>query len=349
MRALAIRFKGYSYVSFALLFATVLLGALGGSFSLRAAAPPDMTVYYGIEEEEADVIIRAFEKENGVSVDGEQVKTGMMVERLEKEKAAPKASVVFGGSLPAYLTAKDKGLLEAYRSPKVKKFDKKFYDKKGMWTGIYVGIIGFCTNEALGVKPPKSWDDLLKPEYRGRVVLSSPLTSGTAFTYVATLVQIMGEDEAFNYLMRLDLQMMTYTRSGSEPCKMVNRGAAAVGLSFAHDIIKVDPKGKTTTITFPREGTGIEIGGSAVVKGAPNPKMARKFIDFLVDKKIQGLYGKGILCPRFPTNPKVPPPSAAFVKSGELKLIRFDFDWSGENEERIKKKWDKLIGSKRKK
>ncbi|MFH1537779.1 MAG: ABC transporter substrate-binding protein [bacterium] len=327
------------------LVACVLFGAL----RISAAPPPDMTVYYGIEEEEAEVIIKAFEKESGARVEGVQVKTGIMVEKLEKEKESPVASVLFGGSLPAYLTAKSKGLLEAYRPPGTKKFDRKFFDKDGMWTGIYVGIIGFCTNENLGVKPPKSWKDLLNPEYKSRIVLSSPLTSGTAYTYIATLVQIMGEDETFDYLMRLDLQVMTYTRSGSEPCKMVNRGAAAVGLSFAHDIISIDPKGRNTTITFPREGTGIEIGGSAIVKGAPNPELARKFIDFLADKKIQGLYGKGILSPRFPTNPDVPPPSAAFVKSGELKLIQFDFQWSGKNEERLKKKWDKLIGSKRKK
>lgn len=327
--------------------AALLLTAAWTLTSLSAEKPPaanTMTVYSGLVEREADAIIKAFEKETGAKVKVVSIKTGELAHRLEQEKASPAASAVFGGSLPVYITAKNKGLLEPWKPAGVKGYDRKFVDPDGDWVGIYVGIIGFCSSRGAKVKPPKSWDDLLKPEYKGKIVLSSPLTSGTAYTYVATLVQLMGEEKAFDYLEKLDRQTLKYTDSGSKPCAMVKDGAAGVGLSFAHDIILLDPKGAKMEISFPREGTGIEVGGAAVVKNAPNRALARKFIDFLTGPKIQSQYGKGVFPPRFPTNPKVPPPSNAFTVSG-LKLIQFNLEWSGENEERLKTRWKKQFGA----
>ena len=70
--------------------------------------------------------------------------------------------------------------------------------------GIYSGPLGFgCNTELLAKKKmdvPKSWADLLKREYKGEIQVANPASSGTAYTMVATLVQLMGEDKAFDYL-----------------------------------------------------------------------------------------------------------------------------------------------------
>ncbi|MEW5946793.1 MAG: ABC transporter substrate-binding protein [bacterium] len=335
------RLKAAAVAALAAVSSAYLMCGVAGRVSPQPAA--GMIVYTGLPAEEAEIFTGAFEKKHGVRVELEAVKTGEMTERLLKESASPAASVVFGGSLPSYLAAKEKGLFEVYRSPAAKGFDRKFVDGDGMWTGIYVGIIGFCTGRASGVEPPASWDDLLKPEFKGRIVLASPLSSGTAYITLATLVQLMGEDGAFEYMKRLDGQVAAYTRSGSKPCRMAYEGAAAVGVSFAHDILQVDRGGKKLALSFPKEGTGLEIGGAAVVKGAPNVSAARAFVDFLCSRQVQSLYGSAGIPPRFPTHPKVKPPVDAFAKGKLVKFVQFDFEWSGRNEERLKKKWENLV------
>ena len=82
---------------------------------------------------------------------------------------------------------------------------------------------------------PKSWADLLKPEYKGEIQVANPASSGTAYTMIATLVQLMGEDKAFEYLKGLHKNVGQYTRSGTGPIKAVARGETAVSISFVHD------------------------------------------------------------------------------------------------------------------
>ena len=73
--------------------------------------------------------------------------------------------------------------------------------------GIYSGPLGFGYNTELLAKKklavPRSWADLLKPEYKGEIQVANPASSGTAYTMIATLVQLMGEDKAFDYLKAL--------------------------------------------------------------------------------------------------------------------------------------------------
>src|SRR5205085_10960623 len=82
---------------------------------------------------------------------------------------------------------------------------------------------------------PRAWADLLKPEYKGEIQVANPAPSGTAYTMIATLVQLMGEDKAFEYLKGLHRNVSTYTRSRTAPIKAVPGGEPAVSISFVHD------------------------------------------------------------------------------------------------------------------
>ena len=99
--------------------------------------------------------------------------------------------------------------------------------------------LGFGYNTELLAKKklavPRSWADLLKPEYKGEIQVANPASSGTAYTMVATLVQLMGEDKAFEYMKGLHKNIGQYTRSGTGPIKAVARGETAVSISFVHD------------------------------------------------------------------------------------------------------------------
>jgi iron(III) transport system substrate-binding protein len=328
--------------------ATIVAAAALLSFVVGTHAEkgkPELLCYSGLAIDEANFFAAAFNKYVGgnVNIKVERLDTGLLSTTLEKQGEKCPASVMFGGSLPAYLAAADKGLFQPYQSPEAEKFDKKFKDPGGRWIGIYVGIIGFATNEKLGVSAPESWADLLKPEYKGKIEMSNPEYSGTAYITVSTLIQLMGEEAAFEYLAKLDKQIAAYPHSGSEPAKMAAKGSVAVGISFAHDILNSHADNPKLKLTFPREGTGIEIGGAAILKHAPNTELAREFIDFLASPAAQNLYGTSGVPPRFPTNPSAKNKTVELTRGKTIKLINFDFAFSAKEEARIKKKWTNLI------
>ena len=79
------------------------------------------------------------------------------------------------------------------------------------------------------IAAPACWADLIKPEFKGEVQIANPNSSGTAYTFLATMVQILGEEEAFKYMKALDGNINQYTKSGAAPAQAVARGETLVG------------------------------------------------------------------------------------------------------------------------
>ena len=84
---------------------------------------------------------------------------------------------------------------------------KQALDSKYRTVGVYLGPLGFGYNTELlakkKIKPPTSWADLLKPEYKGAIQMANAASSGTSYTVIAMLAQLLGEDKAFEYMKQL--------------------------------------------------------------------------------------------------------------------------------------------------
>ena len=167
-------------------------------------------------------------------------------------------------------------------------------DPDNAWAGVYVGSLGFATNqnwleENPDVEPPTSWDDLLKPEFTGQMMVAHPSSSGTSYTALCTILQMMGEEEGWEFLNDYAGQVLQFTKSGAAPAKFVGQGEAAVGIVFSHDIVAEIEKGSPLVLTFPEEGTGYEIGGMGIIKGAEHPDAAQKWFDWALEPATQEL------------------------------------------------------------
>lgn len=339
--------KMFSMILAATLTTTLFVGC-GAKNTETSSSKKDqkVTIYCGLMEDYMVAATKQFESETGIKVEAVRMSSGEIVGRIKAEKENPKASVWFGGPADGFIQAQKDGLLEKYVSPNAKDIPDQFKDKDGYWTGIYKGYLGIVANQKLlkekGAQLPTSWEDLLKPEFKGQIVVSNPGSSGTAYTYLATMVQIMGEEKAMDYMKKLNGQVKSYQKSGTAPGRMVGQGEAMVGITFLHDAIKYREEGmKDIVITAPKEGTGYEIGGVGLIKGGPNQEAAKKFVDWCLTKKAQEI-GQTVGSYQFLTNPQAKPPKQV-EELKDAKLIDYKLEWAGSHKNELIEKWNNAI------
>ena len=294
-----------------------------------------------------------FEKSQGVKVNMTLKGSGEAIAQIMAERANPKTDLWFGGTGDPHLQAAEQGLTMEYKSPTLPKLHdwaQKQAEQSGYRTvGIYSGPLGFGYNTELIAKKklpiPKTWGDLLKPEYKGEIQSANPSSSGTAYTMIATLVQLMGEDKAFDYLKKLHGNIATYTRSGTGPIKAVARGESTISISFVHDGPGEKAQGFPLETVTPTDGTGAEIGSMSIIKGARNVDAAKKFYEWVLTPSAQAL-GAATLQFQLPSNKetKVDPRVPDFRK---IKLINYDYAKYGQTAERKRliQRWEKEVNS----
>ncbi len=286
------------------------------------------------QEEWCQGMKEEFEEEFGITVNYVRMSTGEALARLEAEKDNPQFDIMWGGPIDTYIAGSNEGMFAQYESPNVENLldIDKYQDPDNYWSGIYLGSLGFATNTDFlaanpGLEAPTSWDDLLKPEFQDQVLVAHPSTSGTSYTAMATILQLMGEDAGWEYLDKYADQMLQFTKSGSAPAKFVGAGEGAVGVVFSHDIVKQIEAGLPLVLSFPEDGTGYEIGGMAIVEGAQNLDAAQKWYDWALTAEAQAL-GPKYKAYQAPTVGGV---ELAYPELLEVNLIDYDFQWAGDN------------------
>lgn len=299
------------------------------------------------------MIAVTFEKSQGVKVNMTLKGSGEALAQILAERANPKTDVWFGGTGDPHLQAAEQNLSQEYRSPslpQLHEWAQKQAEQAGYKTvGIYSGPLGFGYNVELLKKKnlpvPTLWSDLLKPEYKGEIQSANPASSGTAYTMIATLVQLMGEDKAFDYLKKLHGNIATYTRSGTGPIKAVARGEATISISFVHDGPGEKAQGFPLETVTPSDGTGAEIGSMSIIKGARNLDAAKKFYEWALTPSAQAL-GAATLQFQLPSNKatKVDPRVPDFRR---IKLIDYDYAKYGQVAERRRliQRWEREVNS----
>src|ERR1043165_2269763 len=210
-----------------------------------AHAQGSLVIYCGVNEEWCRAAVTAFERETGIKVSMTRKSAGEIYAQLKAEASNPRADVWWGGTGDPHMQAAAEGLTLEYKSAKLSELQdwavKQWEQSKGRAVGIYSGALGFGFNTELikkkGIVEPKCWADLLDPKLKDEVQVADPNSSGTAYTLLATIVQIMGEDKGFDYLKALHKNISQYTKSGAAPAKAASLGETAVGIVFIHDAV----------------------------------------------------------------------------------------------------------------
>ena len=333
--------------TFRALFSASILAAGAAS----ASAEGSLVMYCGVQEEWCRAMSTTFEKETGIKVAMTRKSAGEVYAQLRAEASNPRADIWWGGTGDPHLQAAEEGLTLEYESPANKDLHdwalNQWKAAKQRSIGIYAGALGFGYNteqiKAKGLPEPKCWADLLNPKLRDDVQVADPNSSGTAYTLLATVVQLMGEDKGFDYLKALHKNVSQYTKSGAAPAKAASLGETAVGIVFIHDAVVFAVQGDPIKAVAPCEGTGYEIGSMSIVKGARNLDNAKKFYDWALSPAAQALAAPAKSY-QVPSNKNAPVPPQA-PKMSEMKLINYDFVKYGSSAERSRllTKWDKEV------
>ena len=329
---------------------TIPILALAGTIA-ASSAHAQLSVLCSVQVEWCTAAVAAFEKQTGIKVSMTQKGSGESIAQINAEKDNPKTDLWFGGTGDPHLQAAELGLTQPYQSPML---DQLHPWAKGQWTisgqktvGIYAGALGIGYNtEVLAKKKlpvPKCWADLIKPEFRGEIQMANPNASGTAYTAIATLVQLMGEEQAFEYLKKLHANINNYPRSGTGPIKAVARGETSVSISFIHDAPGDALAGLPAKALAPCEGTGYEIGSMSIIKGARNLDHAKKFYDWALTADAQKIAAQTKQF-QLPSNKGAPQPPEA-PRFADMKLIDYDQMKYGSVAERKRliARWDREV------
>ncbi len=292
-----------------------------------------------------------FAKETGIKVSMVRKSSGESFAQIKAERRNPKVDIWWAGTGDPHLQAAGEGFTYKYKSPSLHKLQKwailQAEQSDYRTVGVYAGALGIAYNhkilEKKGMPKPKGWNDLTNSVYKGEIQMANPNSSGTAYTATATIMQVFGEKNGFEYMKKLHKNINQYTKSGSAPVKSAARGENIIAIVFMHDAVKQAVKGFPITTIAPVEGTGYEVGSMSIIKGARNLKNAKKWYEFALRADVQSLAVKAKAF-QVPSNKEAEVPKEA-PRLEDIKLINYDFKTFGSKEtrRRLLSRWDKEV------
>ncbi len=259
-----------------------VIGAVAGAVMLAAGitVAGELVIYTASNPKIHKDIVAAFSKARpDINVKSVNMSTGPITERTIAEKANPQADVIYMVNGIALEQLKSAGVLEPYM-PKNTKIAAAFKDEDGFYMGHNATIMAMAVNTKLlkekKLPMPASWEDLIKPVYKGQITVAAPTKSGTGLSIFSTMLDMYG----WNFIDNLHQNIFQYNSSGSAAARQTGRGETVIGLSYDTAILQQVQAGVPVKLVIGRLSPNI-IEGGGLLAGAPHPKEAKIFLDWL--------------------------------------------------------------------
>ena len=310
-----------------------------------ASYTPEIKIYAVIHEEETLALTELFTKQTGIPAAYLRASTGELVNRVISEKDNPQADILLGGASSYHIQADEEGALEPYSSPLAKGLPQYAVASDGTWTGFCVLALGIGINEArykekfADIPEPKTWEDLLRSEYKGEIVMTNPVASSTAYLFLQNQLQRLGDEKGWDYLLTLAPLVGQFPDSGSAPAKLIGTGEYALGISYIHALAKYKAEGFEVKTVAPPESVG-DVDCISIMKNTKNLDAAKKFVDFMLSKEAQELMAS--ISFATPVNPEAKS-AAGSVGVESLDLIEYDVNTASAQKDAVLAKWAKEV------
>ncbi len=263
-----------------ILLAAGILGVTGAA----VAADNKVVLYTAHKSSIVQKMIPLFEAETGIKAEVVQLGSGDVFRRARAEAGAPKADVIW--SVTGSLLGENADLLTPYAPKDQGAIDERFISSPA-WTPyttvIYVLMVN--TRMVKDADIPKNWAALSDPKWKGKLASARVDNSGSAFQQMTTVLTAGGDKGWENY-GKLAKNFVFSDSSGAVP-RFVADGEAALGLTLEDNALEYVAGGAPVKISYIEDGTTTSPDGVAMLKGAPNPEPAKRFIDWALSKKTQ--------------------------------------------------------------
>lgn len=271
-----------------------------------------VVIYTSFDEMYSRPILEDFERRTGIRVlpvyDTEVSKTTGLVTRLIAEHGRPRADVFWNAEVAQTIVLKSKGILAAYRSPSAEAIPPEHKDPDAFWTGFAARARVLIYNSDLVKAPPKSIQDLARPEWAGKAAIAHPLF-GTTATQAAALFALWGDEKAKTFLHQLRENRVAVLPGNADVRDLVASGEYAIGLTDTDDANGGVEDGLPVRWLFPDQeeggiGTLVVPNTVALIQGGPNPNEGRALIDYLLSPEVEARLAQSRTM-QVPLNPSV--------------------------------------------
>ena len=274
-------------LGFALL-ATLLLSrapGYGQSANLIEAGKKEgkVVAYGSLESDNADAVFQVFKKKTGIEVDYWRASATKVMDRALSEYRAgkPLFDMIITNDAPMQIMLKE-GIFTKYDSPSAKDFTKDSIDPNlgPRYRNVIIGVI-YNRDVIKPADAPKSLEDLVKPQYRGKLVMPDPTQHTTTTQWVASLEKLMGKEKAEKYIRDLAAQKPVLVESLLPAAERVSTGETPIGISYVKYVYMYSQKG--APMDYVRLGKMMGDGHYvALGSKAPHPNAGKALIDFFL-------------------------------------------------------------------
>ena len=280
------------------LLIALLTVAVGVPVGVTPAAD-EVVVYSGRKEMVIKPVVEAFQKKTGIPVKLKIGKTSGLANELIQEKARPRADVFIATEAGVMEVLTKNGVLNAYVSPEAKGLEPGFRDKEGQWTGISsrARVLLYNKNLVPEKDVPRSVFQLTDPKWKGRVAIAGT-RERTTLSWVSSLVAVKGAEFTRIYLAKLYANGLKILPDNTDVWQGVGRGEFAIGLANSPNYFLARKADYPVGVVYPDQddggsGTLLNLNAIALVKGAANPRAARRFVDFVLSAEGQRILVNG--------------------------------------------------------
>lgn len=316
----------------------------------------ELQLYSTMTEADLEAVISCFnEVYPDINVTVTSGGIGEITAKIQAEAGNPQGDVTWGGLADSdgtqyadlfeqWVSDHDDESMEGYSTP------------NGVYSMDHLSTICFCVNTELEAELGlniQSYEDLLDPVLKGKIVISDPNSSSAAWNNLCNIFSVYGIDteEAWNYIDAL-LENMVVVEKSSVCFNAVSDGEYVVGLTYEDGAIKLNQSAAelgteaVTEVRYPTNGTSASAFGMAVIKGAPHMEAAKAFVNFVCSAEGQSAlaeYMEGTL--RF-TNANYTSPANAWLKaSGDMKWVVRDVPTLTEKKAELLAKWTEHVSA----
>lgn len=296
-----------TFLSITAALSLTLLAACGntdaGNETANAKSGDQSVITYNTPEKWGNYgeVLKVFTDETGIKAPNDPKNSGQTLAALQAEKDAPVADVAYVGIAFANQLAEAE-LIEASEPKNVDQIPDDLKDADGRWYTVHTGTVAFLVNEDHldGAPVPKSWADLLKPEYEGKVGYLDPTQAAVGYSVATAANEALGGSlddwgPGLDYLKKLKANGAV-TPAQTATAK-VSQGEIPILIDSDFNGYQLRDEGSNVTVVIPEEGSLQIPYVVAKVKGAPHSENADKLLDFYYSEKGQSLFARGYMRP----------------------------------------------------